>query len=226
MNCLTEQAYETLLIEAEKRAERIVVSNKYKRKKGENNFTCWRRYVEKDAYKSYLNSKCNSKEDLFKIAGLAYSWMPTMLDFYYDENYDWSLLLKYIKQFKKDNLQIRIPLVEMLSKLVNNSIVGASKTLHIINYKFAPLIDSRVVRGWNRFFKNEIKAKKIIKLPSSWYWSNLEDHQKKVNFYIKYWDYLLFWKKTINSKVSLRDLEIIFYLLGERKKKKNARSIL
>lgn len=207
-DCLSEQKYKELLIKAE---EKTRANRKYA------DYTTWRKEFENEAYKCYLHTGCKTKEDLLKIAGLAYSWMPTMLDLFLKEVKDWNNLIDNINQFNSGDLCIRKELVEELSKLINHSVVGASKTLHIINPDLAPLVDSRVARGWNLFFKEEIKCYKIKRLPFSWSWNKCieGDHLKKVNSYIQYWDYLIKWKETMNHQVSLRDIEIIFYLLGD-----------
>lgn len=76
--------------------------------------------------------------------------------------------------------------------------------LHLFS-DYAPIIDSRVIRSWNHFFQ--------------------EDKSMKINNntmgYIRYWRYMLSWRKEINRKrkrkVSLRDIEKLLYLTGEKK---------
>ena len=220
-NFLTEKKYADLKKQAEEKAE-IIVRKKYELKENESFFNCWKRNIEKGVYEAYLKRPCNKKEDLLQIAGMAYSWMPTMLEFYYKEDNELDLLLKQIHKLEKANREERIELIKKLSLLINHSIVGASKTLHIIYPDLVPLTDSRVARSWNIFFATEIKNKQIEKLPTAWHWKLGDEtqHNKKVNSYIHYWDTLDEWKDSLSSKVSLRDLELRFYLLGEPDKKK------
>lgn len=211
--------YLELLVLAESKASKIVIANSYIRKDEESYFSCWRRHIENEVYHIYLNTPCETKEDVLRIAGLAYSWMPTMLDLYYDENYNWQELLSDIDEFKQgnfdirasNNFDIRLLLVTKLSKLINHSIVGASKTLHLIKPDIAPIVDSRVIKGWNIVFEQD---NEIAKLPNNWSWGNERELDSKVKKYIKYWDYLLLWQKELESNVTLRDIEILFFLLG------------
>lgn len=219
MNCLNREKYKELKSKGESKAKEISLRKGFKRNKNESYLDCYRRYIDKDVYNAYINLPCNTRDDLYRIAGIAYSWMPTMLDLYIEEENDWNTLLQQIKEFINNNRNIRRNLVDRLSRVINHSIVGTSKTLHIINPEFAPLIDSRVVRGWNDFFAEEIRMKKIQNLPSSLHWSNNKDRMKKIDKYIEYWDNLLKWKNSLDNKISIRDIEIIFYLLGEPPKR-------
>ncbi len=180
-----------------------------------NAYIKWQNELKAGTYKSYMNTKCNSFDDLKIIAGMAYSWMPTMLSFY-GNNVDEKKLMKLIASFKQNDLDCRIELATELSKIINNSIVGTSKVLHIINPDFAPMIDSRVVRKWNSFFK---KKYNINLLPKSLA-INDKNRTSIVSAYIQYWDYLLNWKSNLKNDVSIRDIEVLFYFLGGRNKKK------
>ena len=220
MKCLNKLKYEDLKILAEKKAKGIVTRNVGMQKGVKSYYNNLRNKLDNDSYKSYLNAPCKTKEDLFKIAGMAYSWMPTMLDLYYDDKTNWKSILEHINKLKKDDESVREELVYNLAMIINHSIVGASKTLHIINPEFAPFIDSRVVRGWNSFFKFEIKNKQINKLPVlSFDKNNGSQLSKKVKAYINYWNALLSWKNELNNAVSLRDLEVLFYIIGEPERK-------
>jgi hypothetical protein len=93
----TKKHYSNLLTVAEKKARTYTLGPK----NNESYFTCWRNQNEGAAYKCYLNTPCNTEYDLLKIAGLAYSWMPTMLDLYFPKQYDFNSLLKLIKNAKR-----------------------------------------------------------------------------------------------------------------------------
>lgn len=183
---------------------------------------------EKWAYNIYCNSPCESKEDLIKLAGMAYAWMPRMIRMDFGAEYNWNELLIKIKEFKDGNNAVREEVVRELSNNIDNSIVAASKILHFINPEFAPIIDSRVAKGWNKFFANEIRKEKIKDLPEQWNFYSKVQPQKnrqrdeKIRQYIYYWDRLLEWKHSVNTnnpqKVTMRDLEFPFYCLGGKEK--------
>jgi hypothetical protein len=209
--------YNILLNKAEIIAKNANKKSKYSSLKNETEVACWRRNIEKSAYNTYLNSSCFSKEDLFKIAGLVYSWMPTMLDLYYEDDYDFDNLIKQINNLENGKeSNVKIVLIE-LAKLINHSVVGASKALHIIYPNSFPIIDSRVVTGWNKYFETEIKSGLIEPIKCSWYWKSESELAKKVECYLNYRNYLKSWSK--NNKVSIRDIEVLFYLIGEPQKK-------
>jgi len=175
---------------------------------------------ERFGYNVYCNSPCESKEDLIRIAGMAYAWMPRMIRLHFNAEYRWEGLLGKIKEFKDGNTAIRADVIQELSKNIDNSIVATSKVLHFINPEFAPIIDSRVIRGWNCFFSDRIDKKEVCKLPSSLSF-NEKNHLQKIKQYIDYWDILLVWKSNLEGKVSIRDIEFPFYCIGEKPLKRN-----
>jgi hypothetical protein len=169
---------------------------------------------EEKPYKEYYNFKYKNVKDIKIIAGLVYSWMPTMLDFYFEENYDWDKLKKLINRFFKNDDTCRYELLSELSTNINHSIVGASKVLHILKPEYAPIIDSRVIKAWNTFFK-DTKEFKLINFPfcNKNGIINKKQHDRLLKVYIeKYWDNLLSWGKNINKTV--RDIEFLFYWIG------------
>jgi hypothetical protein len=197
----TKKLYLKLISEAEEKA------NNYN-----TTFSSWRTKNEEETYNFIVNTECKNKEDIIRIASMAYAWMPTMLNIYADSSHDWKKTIRLINNYKKNKLDERELLIENLSKIINNSIVGTSKFLHIINPELAPMIDSRVARYWNLFFHND----KNLKMPLDWNF-NSKNHHKKIEKYIQYWDYLNEWK--VNLKVvSIRDLEVLFYYMGEKNK--------
>jgi hypothetical protein len=74
-------------------------------------------------------------------ASLAYAWMPTILDFNGSPE-EVALLLQRVKQGESlSNEELNA-----LAKVVNNSMVGASKLLHFVRPDMYAIWDSRVYR--------------------------------------------------------------------------------
>lgn len=186
-------------------------------------YKIWRDQQEGLIYPSFTSHQCNTKEDLIRIAGMAYSWMPTMMELYIKRDIDWQAIMSMIEKFKIHDLDIRKELMMELSLLINHSVVGAAKTLHIIDKSFAPIVDSRVNKGWNMFFHDEIEKGLVVKLPNSWSFNSDStiSRENKVNLYINYWDTLLIWRRSLDPSISLRDIEILFYFLGGKNKIRN-----
>jgi hypothetical protein len=214
---MNKTQFNNLLNQAEVIAEKANIKAKFLSLGNESEVACWRRNIEKSAYNTYLNSSCFSKDDLFKIAGLVYSWMPTMLELYYEEDYDFDELIKQINNLGNiDEMAVKKVIME-LTKIVNHSVVGVSKLLHIIYPTSFPIIDSRVASGWNKYFKVEITNSEIAAISTSWYWKTETKLSYKVENYMKYKNYLSSWSK--NLGLSIRDIEVLFYLIGEPEKK-------
>ena len=205
----TKKLYLKLLKEAEEKANK---DRSLLKLKGISAFSTWRKKDEEQTYSFIVNTECKNKEDIIRIASMAYAWMPTMLNINANSNHDWKETIRLINNFKKNKLDERELLIENLSKIINNSIVGTSKFLHIINPELAPMIDSRVSRKWNLFFNND----KNLKIPLDWNF-NSKNHHKKIKKYIQYWDYLIAWKCKMDN-ISVRDIEVLFYYLGKKNK--------
>lgn len=206
MNELNIFSYKKLYEQAENKA--------YKESK--STFADVKKQIEDKAYLHCLNIPCKKERDLYIIASIAYSWMPTMLQIFFPGNYNFKPLISNINKFKKGDKKVRVELVIELAKNCNHSIVGASKTLHIVNPKFAPIVDRRVSEKWNKFFRHLIYRNEIVRLPSSWNFSskNSKELRNKVSKYIEYWDNILEWKRNMKSKYSVKDIEVLFYYLG------------
>ncbi|MBK6860835.1 MAG: hypothetical protein V9E90_03575 [Saprospiraceae bacterium] len=167
-----------------------------------------------DSYEFHLNyfRKNNiNRESLILAMNVAYSWMPTMLNIYKIKNTkDWKKLvndvkflscIKTFKDFEKFEDKILDSLVR-LSSTINNSIVGASKVLHLFSPKYIPIIDSRVIKAWNFFFSDFSKRNKgIVHLTS------------KPEKYLEYWKAILYWKTKV-PKSSVREIEKFFFDFG------------
>lgn len=112
------------------------------------------RPVEKDSHEDYflynyqylvshfLPTKKLTKSDVIVGAYLVYGWMPTMLktaDFKGDSLID---LLNEIR----DQGTITAKELQDLKPLTNNSIVGLSKLLHLLNPDKFPIWDSRIYK--------------------------------------------------------------------------------
>lgn len=166
-----------------------------------------------DFFKSmFTHKKRITKKEIILVVSVAYSWMPTMLGMkkaYNSIQMNQAAFivnrLQSIKTIK--NLEYYEDLESDLNTLVsiiNNSIVGVSKMLHLFS-DYAPIIDSRVIRSWNHFFRDD---------------KNMKIKNNTVG-YIRYWQYMLLWRNEINRnrkrKVSLRDIEKLLYLTGEKK---------
>ena len=170
----------------------------------------------RDLYKHYA-SKFKHKEvdrELFYDAtSIAYSWMPTMLKLYLEseaellpsciEKMNTLRNIKNYKQLETFEEEMLEKNLEVLKEVINNSVVGVSKTLHLFNPK-APIFDSRVLKSWNWFFKN----------------TGLEI-ANTVNGYIKYWKVVLYWQNQITQKkkrISVRNIEKVFFDFGAYQK--------
>jgi hypothetical protein len=173
------------------------------------------------SYQSFLNYPLNNSEDLIRLIAFAYSWMPTMIKFksVFDNNIEDVIQainlfrnIKDVESFEMLESTIKDVLTKM-TKLINNSIVGTSKVLHFNNPQLFPIIDRRVINGWNKFMfvTNQEKKASI---------SNdiLISPNRAIPLYILYTKNILYWLKEIRIHevdTSVRDLEICLYSIGE-----------
>ena len=82
---------------------------------------------------------------------MVYAWMPTMLEIGDQPSIRRQTIPAYLKK-AKEGLLLSEDELEDLKEFTNNSIVGASKLLHILNPAVYPIWDSRVARvfmWWN-----------------------------------------------------------------------------
>lgn len=177
-----------------------------------NSIKASKRKLEWDSYDHYIEffskkMKLN-KDSLILAMGVAYSWMPTMLSIYIMEYKDLDQSVKdvkkllEIKSFSEINecKEEIIETIKRISAIINNSVVGTSKVLHFFSGGNIPIIDSRVIRAWNLFFRKNPEIK-ITSAPKK---------------YVDYWFYLLYWKETIGVP-SVRIIEKVFFTYGEKK---------
>lgn len=169
-----------------------------------------------------LKLKPTTENDVYIAMCIAYSWMPTMLDIYTNGEKSLNDYVPIVQRFSKiktlnainkNEKTISDDLVK-LAKLVNNSIVGASKMLHLFYPKTVPIIDSRVLIGWNQFFKFEYSNKPKLKIPDS-FPGKIES---QVELYIKYWKLLMEWTETVSGS-TIREIEEALYWVGKNNNK-------
>jgi hypothetical protein len=83
-------------------------------------------------------------EDLVCGAHMVYGWMPTILELYTDKgNLNLGQAAELLSRVKKGGGITDGDMTE-LSKLINNSLVGASKLLHFVSPDNFPIWDSKV----------------------------------------------------------------------------------
>lgn len=215
MNILTKKKYNELLACAVKKA-RTEAKGKHLPTGSHSHLDYWRTLAERNAYQYYQGTPCRNKIELIKIAGMAYSWMPTMLDLYFEKDYDFRPMLKLIAKCRKQKIDWgeQMQLMAEMSLMINRSIVGASKVMHIIAPTFIPFTDSRVLRGWNVFFERDIRVGRIQGLPSSWSFSNERILFNKISSFTMYCDSIRQWSQQMNQTKSIRDIEVLFYFIG------------
>ncbi len=162
----------------------------------------------------------NTEEGFYSAISIAYSWMPTMLNIYMPEG---KSLQDYIQHVLYFNNCSKIDIHRMnedvrrhfsaLVGLINNSVVGTSKVLHILYPKTVPIIDSRVISGWNSFFAADIDRNPSIKLLPSFVSVKPE---RQMGEYFHYWNMLNKWMR-VTGVNNIRELEHPFYLIGKQK---------
>jgi hypothetical protein len=176
-----------------------------------------------DSYSYFINRprKLKNVDDLITTACIAYSWMPTMLDIYETDEKKLQILVKDIKIFGKIDSRVGLlknetelkEILERLSKVTNNSTVGASKVLHLFYPTNIPIFDSRVRKACNNLFPVKMKIPAL-------------NSKSQVNCYFQYWYALLYWKEKLNMP-NVREIEKLLFDYGgylnlmTRKKQKN-----
>ena len=159
----------------------------------------------------FSNIATISRDDLLYAIHVAYSWMPTMLHlFQIAEIANLEPLIPAINSLREIKTYDQLNALEdeareqftALSRVINNSAVGTSKVLHFFCPETIPIIDSRVVFAWNRFFSYYpaviLAGCKPVISPAK---------------YLDYWKALLFWKEQAGLS-SIRQLENPLFILG------------
>lgn len=94
---------------------------------------------------SYFASKqILAAEDLVRGAHMAYGWMPTVLELYPEAtNIDLVTGAQLLNNAKRTGTLANDE-IEQLARLVNHSLVGASKLLHFVSPDHFPIWDSKI----------------------------------------------------------------------------------
>lgn len=164
-----------------------------------------------------LALKPGTADDLYIAMSIAYSWMPTMLEVRVGKGKKLENYLPAVRYFSRSNRHDIFNEYDkarehftQITELVNNSVVGASKTLHLFYPAQVPIIDSNVVKGWNSFFKTDFTNFPKLKLPG--YFSSASK-EKQIDAYFDYWNMLNEWMRNTGIK-NVREIEEAFYLIG------------
>jgi hypothetical protein len=108
-------------------------------------------------YEKVLYFKISDENDVIRLAMMAYGWMPTMnkvrmIISEMDLTSIKDLLIK-IQNTSEPETAFKLVFkegeetIEKFIKITNNSVVGLSKTLHILNPKIFPIVDKHVYNG-------------------------------------------------------------------------------
>ncbi len=187
-------------------------------------------YYSYEPFLNYFDSNQKITTDNFIVAtNMIYGWMPTML---HNKKYFKSKDFSYIDDINnatevinrvRNKKTITSIDIELITKVTNNSIVGASKLLHIASPDDFPIWDSWI----NKYMKPKFIGK------------NTSDFKKDTLMYLEYRKILLkaietesfknLYKK-ISDKVeynisALRALELAIFLIIRESNKKTASKI-
>ena len=182
------------------------------------NLNQYKRLVEGKNYSKLLNRKIENEVDLITAMCIAYSWMPTMLDIHGTEN-EIKVLANKIADINTIDLcsfEERIMIFD-LAKITNNSIVGAIKTLHLVDSERYPLIDSRVLIGWKKLFSIAGGDFSIGKIGYSLEVGSKQEHLNKlIDNYFYYRSFVNEWISNLANGTLVRDIEFRLYLMGDK----------
>ncbi len=174
--------------------------------------------IESKNYESLLNRKINNENDLVTAMCIAYSWMPTMLEIHGTKEDIEQVTLQLISL---DSVKWYCPnekaIIFNLSKIVNHSIVGAIKTLHLIDPNRFPLIDSRVLTAWNKLMVNIQDTCTIESLGGTFNLGHdMKNLNKLIEKYFYYRAFIIHWKSNLDKDIKIRDIEFRLYLMGDK----------
>jgi hypothetical protein len=199
----------------------LLDSNAHKSKKlfeAGVNLHQYKALVESKNYSKLLNRKVENEVDLITAMCIAYSWMPTMLDIHGTEN-EIKVLANEIADVNTIDLcsDEEKRMIFSLARITNNSIVGAIKTLHLIDSERYPLIDSRVLIGWKKLLLMVGDEFSIGKIGYSLEVGRKQEHLNKlIDKYFYYRSFINDWVSNLANGTSVRDIEFRLYLLGDR----------
>jgi hypothetical protein len=144
-----------------------------------------------------------SVREFHKIIAYAYSWMPTIPNVRKISYAEWSRIKGLLHANQDNEAEVR-RLLQLLIPIINNSLVGTSKVLHFINPVVFPILDTRVLKTWNRLFKSR-KALQLRK-------SLLNNHRDRlIDGYMNYIKLVHQWKDACRRKISIRKIEELLY---------------
>jgi hypothetical protein len=155
----------------------------------------------KITYPVFIKQKFpENKEEFCRLMALVYSWMPRIPTITDINDKEWTELLANLKKLNNDDSVLESLLYQLIP-VVNNSVVGSSKILHVLYPSLIPIIDMGVIENWNFIFKEN----KDLVLSKTYL--NSSDVQKKVVLFIKYRKKILIWKENCRPEISIRHVE-------------------
>ncbi len=163
---------------------------------------------------AFLNHPVNEMKDIVQLIGFAWSWMPRIPQLrleLLDEGTE-RQCVSWFQELAAGNDQNLPKLLHTLVPLIDNSVVGVSKMLYFAGPDYAPILDKRVVTGWNSFFRLTRKKDQPLRLKTK----NKEETNIKDNIatYLLYRRQILEWQAAINGNVTIRDIEKHLFQLG------------
>ena len=125
-------------------------------------------------YEKVLYFKISNENDVIRLAMMAYGWMPTMnkgrmIKSEIDLTSIKNLLIK-IQNTTEPETALELVFkegeetIEKFIKITNNSVVGLSKTLHILNPNIFPIVDKHLYNGIKNYGQHigfKLESKKI-----------------------------------------------------------------
>lgn len=157
---------------------------------------------------SYFASKqVLSAEDVVRGAHMAYGWMPTVLDLYPESpNIDLDTGARLLNQAKSSG-SLTDGEIEQLARLINNSLVGASKLLHFVSPQHFPIWDSKIYAFVFQEKPHNYRVSQVSKFRQ--YLAQLEQLRKDTRF--------ASFHTSVNQKVGyavseIRALELVMFL--------------
>lgn len=152
-----------------------------------------------------------SETDLVIGSHIAYGWMPTMLEIYtQNPNEDLNRGAGILNKVKNREIINDIDF-DFLSKLINNSLVGATKLLHFINPHDYSIWDSRVYSYFYQERPHNYRVNKIEKYRNFMNECNeIRNEPRFRNFYESV-------QQKMGYEISeLRAIEVVMFLNGNR----------
>ena len=148
-----------------------------------------------------------SVRDFVCCAHIIYGWMPTILDLHPKQsNINLHQGAKLLTSAKRDG-HLPDSGIEQLKRLVNNSLIGASKLLHFTSPNKFAIWDSKI---YSFVFEDKPHNYRVNQI------SNYREYLSLLQEIMKHPDFMLF-HKSINTKIGydvtpFRAIELIMYL--------------